>query len=527
MEIDYSLALFDYALIAIYGIVVVWIGLKLASKHHNAVDYFLAGRSMRWPFIGVSLFASNISSTTLVGLAGAAYATGISVFNYEWMASVVLVFFAIFILPFVLNSQVFTLPEFLEKRYDGRVRIYFSALTLFLNIIVDTAGSLFAGGLLLKLIFPGLDISVTIAVLAIVAGLYTIAGGLAAVIYTDFIQTVLLLIGAVVITVVSLIKVGGWDGMMEGLSHDQLSLIRPLNDPGVPWLGLITGVPLLGFYFWCANQFMTQRVLSAKDINQGRWGVLLAALLKLPVLFIMVLPGTIAIHLYPDLPDANLVYPTLMFDLLPTGLLGLVMAGFIAALMSQIDSTLNAASTLVTMDFVHKFKPGLDSAKLMRVGRWVTGIFMILAAVWAPQIENFRSLFDYLQMVLSYTVPPIVAIYLVGAFWKQANAAGAWLSILGGTVAGIILFLSNVIFGWTHLHFLYVGPILFVVSVLILLLASMAGDAPRPDQSALVWTPVFFRKETASLRTQPWWQNYRWLSVGLLLLTAWLVMAFA
>ena len=527
MQIEYRLAPIDYGLIGLYAIVVLWIGFKLAGKHRSAEDYFLAGRMMPWPFIGVSLFASNISSTTLIGLAGDAYHTGISVFNYEWMAALVLVFFAIFILPFLLKSQVFTLPEYLERRYDGRVRIYFSALTLFLNIVVDTAGSLFAGGLLLKLAFPEIDISTTIAVLAIVAGLYTMAGGLAAVIYTDAIQTALLLTGAVVITFVAFDKVGGWSGMTEGLSHGQLSLIRPVDDPGVPWLGLITGVPLLGFYFWCANQFMTQRVLSARSIEHGRWGVLLAALLKLPVLFIMVLPGTMAIHLYPDLPRPDLVYPTLMFDLLPAGLLGLVMAGFIAALMSQIDSTLNAASTLVTMDFVRKYKPKLRSEDLMKIGRWVTGVLMVLAALWAPQIEHFSSLFKYLQMVLSYTVPPIVAIYLVGAFWKGANAHGAWASVLVGTGSGILLFIVNEVVQWIDLHFLYAGPILFLISLIVLLIASRAGSAPGPEQTKLVWTPAFYRSESAALQKTPWWQNYRWLSAGLILLAFLLVWSFA
>lgn len=527
MDIDYTLAPLDWALIGLYGLVVLWIGWRLAGKHHTAEDYFLAGRGMLWPLIGISLFASNISSTTLIGLAGDAYHTGISVFNYEWMASLVLVFFAIFILPFVLRSQVFTLPEFLERRYDGRVRIYFSALTLFLNIIVDTAGSLFAGGLLLKLVFPEMDMSMTIAILAIVAGLYTIAGGLAAVIYTDAIQTALLMIGAVVITVVAYDKVGGWEGMTAGLDASRLSLVRPLGDDGVPWLGLITGVPLLGFYFWCANQFMVQRVLSAKNVNHGRWGVLLAAALKLPVLFVMVLPGTMAIHLYPDLPRPDMVYPTLMFDLLPTGLLGLVMAGFIAALMSQIDSTLNAASTLVTMDFVHKWKPELDSRRLMKVGRWVTGTFMILAALWAPQIENFASLFKYLQMVLSYTVPPIVAIYLVGAFWKGANAQGAWWALICGTGAGGLLFLSNVVLDLTDLHFLYVGPILFVVSLVALFCFSRADQPPHDNQIALVWTPAYYTEETRELKAMPLWQNYRIWSVILLLITGGLVLWFA
>ncbi len=523
----FALAPLDLALVGLYVVVVIGIGVAVGGKFKSAADYFLAGRGMIWPFVGISLFASNISSTTLIGLAGDAYASGISVFNYEWMASVVLVFFAIFILPFVLRSQVFTLPEFLERRFDGRVRLYFSALTLFLNIIVDTAGSLFAGALILKLVFPEIDISLTIACLAIAAGLYTVAGGLKAVIYTDAIQTVLLLIGAIVISAIAFQRVGGWEGMTAGLAPERLSLIRPLDDESMPWLGLLTGVPLLGFYFWCANQFMVQRVLSAKSVGHARAGVLLAALLKLPVLFVMVLPGTMAIHLYPDLPRPDLVYPTLMFDLLPTGLLGLVMAGFIAALMSQIDSTLNSASTLVTMDFVRKWKPGLESASLMKIGRWVTFGFMVLAALWAPQIERFESLFRYLQQVLAYTVPPIVAVYLVGAFWSRANARGAWCGVVAGTAAGILLFFSNVVFGWTSLHFLYVAPVLLLVSLVAIWIGNLGGKAPSPEQRALVWTPEFFHAESRELRDVPWWRNYRVGSVILLALTAWLVIAFA
>lgn len=241
----------------------------------------------------------------------------------------------------------------------------------------------------------------------------------------------------------------------------------------------------------------------------------------------MVLPGTMAIHLYPDLPRPDLVYPTLMFDLLPAGLLGLVMVGFIAALMSQIDSTLNAASTLVTMDFIHTRKPDMSSESLMKTGRWVTGIFMILAALWAPQIERFASLFKYLQMVLSYTVPPIVAIYLVGAFWKGANARGAWHTVVLGTMAGALLFVVNEVLGWTDLHFLYIAPILLFVSLVLLIAISLRSPPARPEQQALVWTPAFFREESRELRELPWWANYRWLSVVLLALTAWLVIAFA
>lgn len=517
---ELSLHTIDMVIIGLYMLFVVWLGLRLGQKHDTAEDYFLAGRSMIWPFVGISLFASNISSTTLIGLAGDAYHTGISVFNYEWMATFVLVFFAIFFLPFLLRSKVYTMPEFLSKRYDNRARTYFSLLTLFLNIVVDTAASLYAGALVLKLIFPDVPLWQTILILAVVAGVYTIAGGLAAVIYTDAIQTVLLMIGAVTVTVLAVGKIGSWDAVHAVVPDDMISLIRPHGDAGVPWTGLITGVPLLGFYFWCTNQFMVQRVLSAKDLNHGRWGSLFAGLLKLPVLFVMVLPGTMAIVLYPDLPNPDLVYPTLLMDLLPVGLLGLVLAGFIAALMSQIDSTLNSASTLITMDFIAQKKPDLDNHQLMVAGRWVTFGFMLLAALWAPQIQEFGSLFKYLQKVLSYAVPPVVALFLVGIFWKRANSHGAFLTLTVGVGAGVFLFIANEIVGWVDLHFLFVAPLLFLLSVVVLVAGSLSSAPPPPEKAEdYTWSMEFYHAETRDLAGVPWYQNYRVLSVGLVILT--------
>ena len=518
----------DISIIVIYIVFVVWLGFYVGKKHETAKDYFLAGRSMKWFFIGLSLFASNISSTTLIGLAGDAYSTGISVFNYEWFAVIILIFFAIFFLPNILKSQVYTMPEFLERRFDGRARTYFSLLTLFLNIVVDTAGSLYAGALLLKLVFPDIPMWQTITVLAIVAGIYTIAGGLAAVIYTDAIQTLFLLIGSIVITVVAFDKLGGsWDFITSNIDPAKLSLIRPLDDAGVPWLGLFTGLPILGFYFWCTNQFMVQRVLSAKDTNNGRWGSLFAGLLKLPELFIMVLPGIMAILLYPKLTNPDMVYPTLMFDHLPTGLLGLALAGFIAALMSQIDSTLNSASTLVTMDFIRRWKPHLDSRQLMKIGRWVTFGFMILAALWAPQIKNFGSLFKYLQRVLSYTVPPVVAMFLIGLFFKRANSKGAFASLIGGIFFGILFFISNEVIGLTHVHFLYIAPILFIISSIILLVVSYRSEPENEEKiAALIWTRSSYDEETLELQKMPWYKNYRKQSIALGIITLVLVIWF-
>jgi SSS family solute:Na+ symporter len=516
----------DYGIIGVYLLFVIALGLWIGRKHEGAEDYFLAGRSMTWMLVGVSLFASNISSTTLIGLAGDAYATGISVFNYEWMAAVVLVFFAVFLLPFVLRAQVYTLPEYLGIRFGSLARKYFSGLSLFLNILVDTAGSLYAGAIVLRLVFPDVPLGWIIAALALFVGVYTLAGGLAAVIYTDFIQTVFLVIGAVVVTAVAFSRVGGWEGMTAGLSAEHLSLIRPSDDAALPWPGLLFGVPILGFYFWCTNQFMAQRVLSAKNLNHGRGGLLLAGALKLPVLFIMVLPGTMAIHLYPELPNADLVYPTLMFDLLPVGLLGLCLAGFIAALMSQIDSTLNAASTLVTMDFIRPSRPDIGPHRLMTIGRIVTGVFMLLAALWAPQIERFTSLFRYLQQVLAYTVPPIVVLYLAGIFSHRANHIGAYACLLAGTACGAVLFLLNVVFEVFSIHFLYVAPIGCLVSAVALWIGSRFGAPPAPEQLDACWTPAFFRRETVELKQVPWYLNYRIWSVVLLVLTAWLIIAF-
>jgi len=509
----YELHPVDLGIIVAYALLMIGIGLYFGRRHDDAEDYFLAGRRMIWPLIGISLFASNISSTTLVGLAGDAYSTGISVFNYESMAAIVLIFGVFFFFPFLLRSGVYTMPEFLERRFDSRARSYFSVLTLFLNIVVDTAGSLYAGALVLKLLFPELPLWQTVALLAVAAGIYTIVGGLAAVMYTDALQALLLLIGAIFIAFSAFDIAGGFSAVMAQVPPEMVSLIRPVDDPSVPWLGLITGVPLLGFYFWCTNQFMVQRIISAKDVNHGRWGALFAGALKLPVLFIMVLPGTAAILIYPDLPRPDLVYPTLMFDLLPVGLLGLVLAGFIAALMSQIDSTLNSASTLVTMDFVRRAKPGLSAHQLMRVGQVATFVFMVLAVLWAPQIENFGSLFKYLQRILSYAVPPVVTMFLAGMFWRRANATGAIAAIVTGLVAGAILFVLNEILGVISLHFLYIAPVLMLFCAAAMLTGSLASQPPPAESvRSMTWSPEYYREESEELAALPWYKNYRILS---------------
>ena len=526
---DVNLATIDYAIIVAYALLSIGIGVWLGRKNQTSDDYFLAGRNMRWPVIGGSLFASNISTTTMVGLAGAAYTFGIVVYNYEWMAAVVLVFFAFFFLRVVLRSRVYTMPEFLEKRFGGAARTYFAILTLFLNIVVDTAGGLFAGALIFELIFPAAELWQIVAILAVAAGIYTIVGGLSAVMITDVLQGIILIIASILITVFALQEAGGWSHVISTVAADapeKLSLIRPLDDAFMPWPTLILGVPLLGFYFWCTNQFMIQRVLAAKNENEGRWGVLFAGFLKIPTLFIMVIPGTAAILLYPDLASGDRVFANLMFDLLPAGILGLALAGFVAALMSQIDSTLNSASTLVTMDFIRRYRPGLNEAQLMRIGQMATFIFMLLAVLWAPQIDRFESIFKYLQDVLAFAVGPVIALFVWGVFWPRANAAGANAAIIVGVAVAAVLFALKAT-GQIGMNNLYVAPIVFVLSSLTLVVGSLATAPPDADRiQPLLWTRSDYAAETAALKQVPLWQNYRVLSLALLVFTVWVVISW-
>lgn len=554
----------DFAVIAFYLIGIIIYGIS-KSKRSSSEDYFLGGRSMTWPIIGISLFAANISSSTLIGLAGSAYLLDTTVYNYEWYAVVVLIFFAIFFLPFYLKTGVYTMPEFLEKRYDSRSRYYFSFITVVGNILIDTAASLYVGTIVLGLIFPDVAPWVIIVGLAISAAAYTIPGGLNAVVQTEVVQAIILIFGSMILTYFAFDKVGGWDAMIAQLDNlnatgvidkngsEALSIVREnsgdwwrqYDAPIVPWWGLLTGVPLLGFYFWANNQFMVQRVLGAKDLNHGRWGALFAGLLKLPVILIMVIPGTLAFLLYRESPNINYLtsegpcenlmdcidytYPTLLFDLLPTGLLGLVVAGLLAAMMSSVSATFNSASTLITMDFVKKISPGLTSKQLVRSGQISTLILVVLASLWAPFIGLYGNLFAYLQDVLGYIAPPVVSVFILGLFWKRANATGSIVSLFFGMAISVVWLIGKVyeVEGWFfEMHFLIRTFVLFVMCVVIHIVVSLITKAPAAEKvETLTWSTKFIKEETEELKNLPWYQNYRILSVILLVITA-LVVGF-
>jgi SSS family solute:Na+ symporter len=555
----FNLSALDIGVMVFYAIAIIAYGLY-KGKRESSEEYFLGGRSMTWPIVGISLFAANISSSTLVGLAGDAYKTNVHVFNYEWLAVVVLIVFAIFFMPFYIKSQVYTMPEFLERRYDSRSRYYFSFITLVGNVIVDTAAGLYVGMLVLKLVFPETETWLIITILAVAAAAYTIPGGLSSVIHTEVIQAILLVIGSCILTYYCYDAVGGWDALLTKLTEmkgtppvmdkttDEIfSLVRPIGSVDyegnefMSWRGLLFGAPILGFYFWANNQFMVQRVLSAKDLNHGRWGALFAGFLKLPVLFIMVLPGVFAIVMFSDLDLTalnyndcdnladcpNMTYPVLLFQLLPTGLLGLVLAGLLAAMMSSVSATFNSASTLITMDFIQKARPDMTSKELVRAGQISTIVLVVLAAAWAPQIERFGSLFQYLQLVLAFICPPVVAVFVLGLFWKRASANGAFAALMVGFSIAIFLLLSNIydISPYVNdIHFLDRAALLLLICAIVHIVVSLQTEGPSEAVIAnYTWRKSVWTEETEELKALPWYQNYRILSLILLTITIALV----
>lgn len=512
----------DWAAVGLYASALVAFGLIASRRRLAPVDYFLASRGSSWPIIGLSLFATNISSTALVGLTGGAYAMGLSVYDYEWTASIVLVFFCLFLLPSIIRARIYTMPEYLERRYDRRARLLFALLTLFLNVVVDSAGVLYSGSLVCQLLFPGWPLWLIVACLASAAGIYTIIGGLRSVIYTEAVQALVLLLSATLISVSAFQHAGGWHTVMTQLPKTTLSLILPAGDSRVPWPGLLLGIPLLGFYYWCTNQSIVQRMLSARNTDQARWGALFAGLLKLTVLPLIVLPGACALLLFPHLAHPDLVYPNLILRLLPTGFIGVVVAAFVAATIVSIASLLNSASTLITMDVVRHFKPNLSDVRIVRIGRVSTAVLLCVAMAWAPQLQRFHSLWQYLQAVLAYAVPPVVTLFVIGKIWRGANAHGAAATLIVGSMCGAGLFMSNDVLHITHLHFLYAAPLLTALDVVILVAASVWM---RSDLSASQATAMETPAENSAI-SPPFWQDYRWQAVALVLITMTVVYEF-
>ncbi|MDO5494021.1 MAG: sodium/solute symporter [Nesterenkonia sp.] len=525
---DFDLHPIDLVVIGAYVVLIIGIGYWSGRRTKDSDDYFLAGRTMVWPLVGFSLIVTNFSGTQFLGLAGAGYETGIAVWNYEWMATLVLVFFALLILPIYLQSKITTVPEYLEKRYDRRSRYAFSGFTVVTGMLIDSAGGMFAGALVLSLLFPDVPLMVHIVTIAVLGGLYVILGGLRAVMITDTIQGVLLFVAAGIIFVLVFERFDfDWSVFPELAGGEDFSIARPVDDDFFPWPGIFTGAIWLGLFVWISNHVVVQRVLAAKSIDHGRWGALFAAVMQLPLLVLLIFPGILAREEFPDLGDADLAWPSLVFEFIPVGLRGLVVAALIAALMSTLDSVLNGAASLVVNDFIKTRRNPPGEKRLLLYSRLLVGGFMVVAVLWAPVLLTFDTLVEYFQSFLGYVTMPFVVVLIGGIFWKRATAGAAFWTLVLMTPVGLLGFVVGEILQLYGLHFLYATGIALGLSLGVFVVVSLAQPAPQQVSIRdLTFDGSTWRQETLEQRKKPWYARYRVAGAALVVLTVAVVVPF-
>jgi len=490
-----NLATLDLVIIGVYFLIVFSIGLYFARKERTSTDYFLASRDVSWFFIGASLFVSNISTEHFIGLSGTGASSGLAVGHFEWLACLILLILGWVFVPFYLRSNVFTMPEFLERRFNRQCAVYLAAISIIAYIFTKISVQLYAASVVLERV-AGWSLWKTAVVLVIATGIYTIAGGLAAVIYTDTVQTLILITGAVALTLIGLNRVGGFEHLRTMVPPGYFHMIKPPSDPSFPWTGIFFGAPILGIWYWCTDQVIVQRVLSARDEGHAKAGTIFAGFLKILPVFMLVLPGIIAYALFPEqVAKPDFAYPTLVLNLLPTGLVGLVMAALLAAVMGAMSSVFNSASTLVTLDFYKKLRPDVSERQLVNFGRVATGIMVFLGLLWVPFIHYISSqLYIYLQSVQAYISPPIAACFVLGILWTRLNGTGAISSLLTGFVLGAVRFIAELmaargteftgLMQWlVKMNFLHYAIFMFVVCCVVLIGVSLM--TPAPDRRKL------------------------------------------
>ncbi len=503
----------DLAIILVYLVGIVALGCWAGAKQRrdaggSGKDYFLAGGRLGWVVIGAALFSTNISTIHLVSLAQEGYTNGLAYGNFEWMAAFTLIVLALFFAPFYVRSRVATLPDFLEKRYNRACRDWLAVLSIVSAIFIHIGFSLYTGAVVLKGMF-GFDIHASIILTAVLTGVYTIVGGLLAVVLTETLQTVVLLVGAVCITAIAYAQVGGWSGLAETVDPVKLTVLRSSEElPTLPWYAVMLGYPVIGIWYWCADQTIVQRVLGAKDENHARVGPLFAGFIKILPVFIFVLPGLLCLALIrqgklPDtLKDSAETYAFLIGHLLPVGLKGLVAAALLAALMSTVSGALNSIATLFCYDLYRRFKPDTPDARLVTIGRWVTFCAMVAAIGWSPFISRFESIFQGVVAVICYIAPPITAVFVWGVFWKRASGPAAKWTLYLGSALGLAVFLLDWFkeqTGW-NIPSMMATFYLFVLCSLLLAGISLARPHVHTEESRrLVW-----ENPMESLRSPGW-----------------------
>ncbi len=474
------------------AVVVIW---TIRQKEENTSDYFLAGRNAGWLAIGASIFASNIGSEHLVGLAGAGASSGVVMGYFELTGWMILLLGWVF-MPFYLRSRVYTMPEFLERRFSSSSRWFLSLVSIISYVLTKVSVTVYAGGIVLESIL-GLNFWTGAILMVVVTGIYTILGGMKAVMYTSVIQTPILVLGSLTITIIGLAKLGGWGNMVEIVGPEKLNMFRPVSDPDFPWPGLVFGVPIVGLWYWCTDQYIVQRVLSAKNEKQGRRGTIFAAYLKMLPLFIFIVPGLIALALQQrgllQLESRDQAFPTLVRELLPSGFKGLIVAGLFAALMSSLASLFNSSSILFTVDFYKKIKPDSTEKHLVRVGRIATTIIVILGILWIPVMKLVAgALYEYLQKVQTLVAPAISAVFLLGIFFKRITSQGAMTGLVVGFIIGMIrlaldmaklsLDPGSIWMSFVEINWLNFSIYLFLLCVVIITVVSLFTKKPAREK---------------------------------------------
>ncbi|XP_057675341.1 sodium/glucose cotransporter 1 isoform X2 [Corythoichthys intestinalis] len=550
----------DISVIVIYFLVVLAVGLWAMVRTNRATvgGFFLAGRSMVWWPIGASLFASNIGSGHFVGIAGTAAATGIATGGFEWNALIVVVLLGWLFVPIYIKAGVVTMPEYLKKRFGGqRIRIYLSVLSLFLYIFTKISADLFSGAIFINLAL-GLNIYLAVVALLVVTALYTVTGGLAAVIYTDTLQTIIMIVGSFILMGFAFNEVGGYENFQERYMNaipsitgniskscyeprqDSFHIFRDAITGDLPWPGLVFGLTIQALWYWCTDQVIVQRCLSGKNLSHVKGGCILCGYLKLVPMFIIVFPGMISRILYTDVvacvdPNecikhcgtsvgcTNIAYPKLVVNLMPDGLRGLMLSVMLASLMSSLTSIFNSASTLFTMDIYTKIRPSASEKELMIIGRAFILVLIGVSIAWIPVVQSAQSgqLFDYIQAITGYLTPPVAAVFILGIFCKRVNESGAFYGLTIGLVIGLTRMIAEFVYGTGScvepsdcptiicgVHYLYFAIILFVLSCIIILGVSLVTK-PIPDKHLyrLCWSLRNSTEERVDLEKEDWVEN--------------------
>lgn len=521
-----NIGLIDTLIVLAYLLTVVtigcWSGLRNRTKtsKQGGESYFLAGGTLRWPMIGLALFSTNISAIHLVSFAEEGYTNGLAYGNFEWMSAFTLIILALFFVPFYIKSHVATLPDFLERRYSRSSRDWLAGLSIISAIFVHIGFSLYAGAVVLEGMF-GINKMVSIAGVATITGIYTLVGGLMAVVITETVDAVVLLVGAVILSTVAFMKVGGWEGVSQVVEPRLLTMARSAGDPsGLPWYSVLLGYPIIGVWYWCTDQTIVQRVLGAKDVNHARVGALFAGFIKILPVFLFIFPGLMYLALvkqgvFPVPEDTGQVYAHMIANLLPTGLRGIVAAALLAALMSTVSGALNSTATLFSYDIYRRFKPYADGQHLVRVGRIVTFIGVILAIIWSPFLGKYPTIFQGVATVICYIAPPITTVFMFGVFWKRASSRASITTLACGTALGFGVFLLDwfkTTTGW-NVPFMMAGFYLFCVCSVIMTITSLLW----PDEESAARMELVWNNPLDALKFEAWpgIGNYKILTMTL------------